>query len=575
MRYSVDPQQNLLFDPSQGQFSPMALRYMNTDWPGLFRSQLLQVMPVKELAERFDPVMGAPTKELYSMAGVIFLKEYFDLTIADAVYHYVVDPCWQYALNVNPVTASMSHSSIERYSRYFRESALAQKVFHRVTSALINILELDVSRQRLDSTHIYSDMATFGRTKLMGVAIKRFLKQLKRHEQVLFDQLKPEVHQRYTVSESKLFGGYQGTRQQLRQSVAEDLLYLVSTFTEQSDIKGWTTYKALKRVLEEQCDVQEECVTVKKKTGGDVMQNPSDQGANYDGHKGPGYQAQISETCSDANEVQLIIGLEVEPAHCPDQDAVEPMLDQLESHDREPELLFGDTHYGSDENVEAAAQRGVDLQSPVSGVTPGQPGDLTIDDFVIDETSHEVQRCPAGHTPLSSQYDSEQDQTVTEMDPCFCGTCDFKDPCPVKQVRDRYIVTHTPAQLRLAARRAEQSTAAFAENYSIRGGGESVNSSLKRKTGMGRLRVRGRPNMELGVFLRCAGWNLSRAVAALKKRGKADFGGFGGHLLGIFSHFGCIQFSGKPNSVNGASFSSAHFGFTHQRWGGLIKCLHL
>ena len=40
MRYSVDPQQNLLFDPSQTQFSPMALRYMNADWPGLFRSQL-------------------------------------------------------------------------------------------------------------------------------------------------------------------------------------------------------------------------------------------------------------------------------------------------------------------------------------------------------------------------------------------------------------------------------------------------------------------------------------------------------------------------------------------------------
>ena len=73
MRYSVDPRQNLLFDPAEDMFSPMAIRYMNSDWPGLFRSQLLQVMPVKELAERFDPIMGAPTKELYSMAGFIFL----------------------------------------------------------------------------------------------------------------------------------------------------------------------------------------------------------------------------------------------------------------------------------------------------------------------------------------------------------------------------------------------------------------------------------------------------------------------------------------------------------------------
>lgn len=127
---------------------------------------------------------------------------------------------------------------------------------------------------------------------------------------------------------------------QLRQLVAEDLLYLVSAFTEHSEVPGWTTYKALKRVLEEQCDVQEERVTVKKQTGGDVMQNPSDPDASYNGHKGPGYQAQISETCSEANEVQLIAGVEVEPAHCSDQDAVEPMLDQLEAYDRQPELLF-------------------------------------------------------------------------------------------------------------------------------------------------------------------------------------------------------------------------------------------
>lgn len=547
MRNSVNPQQNLLFDPAEGMFSPMALRYMNTDWPGLFRSQLLQVMPVKELAERFDPIMGAPTKELYSMAGFIFLKEYFDLTIEEAVYHYVVDPCWQYALNVNPVTASMSHATVERYGRYFRDAALAHRVFHRVTSALIDILDLDVSRQRLDSTHIYSDMATFGRTKLMGVTIRRFLTQLKRQDKDLFGQLEEDLRQRYAVSESKLFGDHQGTRQQMRQRVAEDLLLLVSTYSEHSGVPGWTTYKALKRVLEEQCDVEEEQVTLKKKTGGNVMQNPSDPDASYDGHKGSGYQAQISETCSESNEAQLITGVSVEPAHCPDRDALKPMLDQLDTNDRQPELLFADTLYGSDENVEAAAQQGVDLQSPVSGVPPCNAADLTIDDFVIDDERHVVQRCPAGHEPLSSQYNSEQDQTVTEMDPC--ARCDFFDQCPVKKVGGRYIATHSPAQRRLAARRAEQSTSAFSENYSIRGGGESVNSALKRMTGMGRLRVRGRPHMALGVYLRCAGWNLSRAIAALKKRGLADFRGIVGTSFALFGHFSWVYSRGRTYRV--------------------------
>lgn len=575
MRHLIDPQQNLLFDPAEAMFSPMALRFLNEDWPGLFRSQLLHVMPAKELAERFHPVLGTRTKELYSMAGVIFLKEYFDLNIDQTVYHYVVDPCWQYALNVNPATASLGHASVERYTKYFREDDLARKIFDSVTSALINVLELDISRQRLDSTHIYSDMATFGRTKLMGVTIKRFLKQLKRYDKDLFAQLKEDFRQRYAVAESKLFGDHKGTRQQLRQLAAEDLLTLVSTFAEHSKVTGWTTYKALKRVLEEQCDVQEERVTVKRKTGSNVMQNPSDPDASYDGHKGPGYQAQISETCSETNDAQLITGVAVEPAHYSDQDAIEPMLDQLESNDRQPELLFTDTGYSSDENVEAAAQKGVDLQTPVAGAPTGNGTDLTIDDFVIDENTNVVQRCPAGHEPLSSQYDSQEDKTVTEMDSGCCTSCDFCDQCPVKKVRDHHIVTHTPAQHRIASRRAEQSTEAFAENYSIRGGGESVNSSLKRKTGMGRLRVRGRPNMKLGVLLRCAGWNLSRAIAALRKRGMTHFGGLWGYLQGFFHHFGGIQGISKPNRGNRAAFWSAPFGFTHPRWVGLIKCLHL
>jgi len=90
------------------------------------------------------------------------------------------------------------------------------------------------------------------------------------------------------------------------------------------------------------------------------------------------------------------------------------------------------------------------------------------------------------------------------------------------------VIEHTPAEHRLASRRAEQATNAFREHYAIRGGGESVNAGLKRKTGMGRLRVRGSPRVRMAVLLRCAGWNLFRALVAMKRRGMAGFGAFFG-----------------------------------------------
>ena len=527
MRYAVDPRQKRLFEPAEMMFSPMAIRYMRQDWPGLFRTQILHLMPVGKIAENFHPTLGCPTKELYSMAGVIFLKEFFNLTIEEAVRRYVTNGDWHYALNVVPATASMSHASIERYMKLFAEDDIAADVFHRVTSALIEALELDVSRQRLDSTHVFSDMATFGRSKLMGVTIKRFLAQLRRHHRELYDTLADELQSRYAPSQAKMFGDFTAGRQQLRQTVAGDLLLLVNRFAEDKVVANRASYKAMVRVLEEQCEVSEDktAVEVKAKTGGDVMQNPSDPDATYDGHKGPGYQVQISETCSsgDSNEVQLITGVEVEPAHRSDQDAMEPMLDQLEKHGRKPDAMYADGGYGRDENVAAAAERGVDLQSPVGGTTPQNEGDLTVDHFAINEESGTVVRCPNGWEPQSSVHDADAGRTTTVMRSSDCAGCEFGSQCPVKKSGGQFVLRHTPAQRRLAARRAEQATDAFKENYAIRAGGESVNSGLKRKTGMGRVRTRGRPRVRMAVLFRCAGWNVMRALAAMKKRGIRDF----------------------------------------------------
>ena len=199
------------------------------------------------------------------------------------------------------------------------------------------------------------------------------------------------------------------------------------------------------------------------------------------------------------------------------------MLDQLDEHERLPESLSADMHDGSDANVVAAEQRGVGLQSPVAGGRPQNEEDLTIDEFVIDERSETVERCPNGCEPQSSLHDGKSGTTTTVMRSADCRACAFRSICPVENCHGRFVLRHTPAQRRLAARRAEQQTDAFRENYTIRAGGESVNSGLKRKTGMGRVRTRGRPRVNMAVQLRCAGWNLIRALTTLKRRGIRDF----------------------------------------------------
>jgi hypothetical protein len=523
MRKLINPRQTRLFDPFDSVLTPQARQRLLASWPGVFRHVLLELMPAATLAEHFDPVMGRPSKELYAMAGLIFLKECFHWTKDEALNAYCFHMDVHYALNLEPVAQDMAIRTFERNIARFEEDELAKTVMADVTVRLVELLELKIDTQRLDSTHIFSDMASFGRTRLMGVVIKRFLKQVKRSDPNDYEALAESLRQRYVPGVNQLFADVAkdtDSRRLLRQQVAEDMHSLIKYFADHPKHSGKDTYKNLVRIFYEQCEVQEETVQVKAKTGGNVMQNPSEPDATYDGHKGSGYQVQLSETCHPENEVQLITCAIPQTAVEPDSDAVEPVLDALEQTSLLPEQLIADTLYCSDENVQRAEQRGVELVGPVSGSDKANEDAsyerLTIDDFDIDEQSEEVKCCPSGHAPESSVIDEQTEKTTTVMSESACGQCEFYKQCSVEKRNGQYRLEHTAKQRRLAARRREQDTEVFRERYKIRAGIEGTNSGLKRKTGLGQLRVRGGPAVFHAILLKVAGWNMLRAAVCAK-----------------------------------------------------------
>ena len=521
MIHTVDPRQNCLFDPFDGVIPAVGRRIIANGWQGVFRHVLLEVMPVAELGRHFSDSLGAPTKELYSMAGLVFLTDFFGWTLQEAIEAYIFRSDVQYALNLEP-GAAVCTRSLERYQKLFRENDLAARVFEEVTTRLIHVLDLDVSRQRLDSTHVFSHMATFGRTKLMAVAIKRFLTQLKRHDGDAYAALPADLRQRYEPAQARLFADAKDAeaRARCRQQAAEDLRFIIDRFAECGDLANRSTYKSLITIFDQQCALSGGKVVVKTKTGGDCVQNPSDPDATYDGHKGPGYQVQITETCVPSNAVQLITAVLPQTACESDTTAVVPMLDQLEQGERLPDELLADTLYTGDENVLAAAARGVDLIGPIPGRAPQADADaLTVDDFAWDERTGTVTACPMGHQPTSFARDATTARTRIEMPASACAGCPFRKQCPIENTRDgKFTLEFTDKERRLAGRRMEEETKVFKERYAPRSGIESTNSGLKNRLGLGRLQVRGRGSVFRVIVHKVAGWNVLRAAASEKLR---------------------------------------------------------
>jgi hypothetical protein len=330
MRHIADLQQEQLFDPFEHLLSRQARQSLQEGWQGVFRHAILELLPVDAVAEKFHPTIGRPTKELYSVAGLILILEFRNWTKEEAVEAYMFHSDVWYVLNMGPGQHGMSVRTLERYQRIFREEELAQSIMDDVTSRLVELLELDISKQRLDSTHVFSDMAAFGRTRMMGIAIKRFLTQVKRHDRAAYDALPEEIRARYRPSAHQLFGDTMKDKEKralLLQQVAEDLHRLLEGFADNARVNNGQTFKLLRTIFEQQCEVvspaikvhaadsdtkveetvvEETKVVIKTKTGGNVIQNPSDPDATYDAHKGAGYQVQLTQTCGENNEVQLI-----------------------------------------------------------------------------------------------------------------------------------------------------------------------------------------------------------------------------------------------------------------------------
>jgi hypothetical protein len=459
------------------RLAPNALRALQRGWEGVFRRSILKLLPAYELGEKFDSARGRPTKELFSMAGLVLVSEFKDLTIDQAAQAYTFDASVQYALNLPRDGQYVSPRTVDNYRRLFRENEFARQVFEAVTGTLVEELGIEVSRQRLDSTHVLSNMARLGRRRLLAVGVRRFLVQLAKHRPESYGALAEELRERYRPAESRLFFGEpapgKGGKDRAIERIGQDMAELVLRFEGDAKVGRMESFRSMRRLFEEHFEPSGEeggapakrprSVTGEGRSA-ETLQNPSDPGAGYNGKKGAGYQAQIAQTLppkdaeGEAEGPGLLTVVIPQSASVRDSEVVGEVLDKAEAVGARPEELSGDTLFGSDANMRLCEARGVRLISPVGGRTPQEE---------------------ARHNATSAERARRE---------------------------------------RLDGRRARQETEEWKRLYAPRSGIEGVNRALDLTTGFKRLRVRGIDAVGMALLLKGAGWNIAAAVKIKRHR---------------------------------------------------------
>jgi len=521
--------QKELFDPWEF-LSPKRRQRLERSWPGLFRNEILKELPVEKFVPFFRSEFGRPTKELYTVLGVLVLQETHDLTDEETVDQLSYNIQWHYALNITEESDSAKYISPKTLwsMRSLAVTHQLDKVlFENVTNKLADVFDVDTDKQRIDSVHIKSNMRRLGRINIFAKTIHAFLINLKRNHRELFDTIDKDLVDRYLTE--KALGCFSKVKpsesSKTLTSVSNDLFDLIRLFKGHKEVAAMYSYKLLERVLAEQCAVNTETdcehpvkVKAPKQIPSDSLQNPSDPDATYSGHKGQGYQVQIMETYTDtedkdakSKQLNLITYVEVEPAHKSDAKALIPAVESTHQHHLAPKKLLADTLYGSDENYCNARQRyDVELFAPTTGERKKET--IPLSDFVT--AAHgSVEFCPAGH---KAQWVKKKKARHTVAFDCeHCSGCPHRQNCPAKPGKKYYYLHYTDRELRVAKRRAYEQTEEFNECYRMRAGIEATMSEYDRRTGVKQLRVRGLKAVRFRVTLKALGINILRAAVVL------------------------------------------------------------
>ena len=540
MYKKTDPQQSLF--GVETQLSKSLRSRLKGSWASLFRAEILPILLKSEddFASLYGKT-GRPNFSVARMLGLCFLQELNNMSDQQALDAFGFDIRWRYALDVDDHDAYLSRRSLVEFRRRLAakdaDMTLVRSVFQSISKAAIKKLGLSASDQRVDSTHIVSNIRTRGRLDLFHKTIDHFIKSLDKKRLARIPKHIKKWHQR---EREGWFGMDRAQQKAKLEQLAAYVHKLIVVFNNDRQVTGAEPYQLLVRLFKEQCNVIDKSdsdqsggkgktIKVKKKSEGETLQSPYDPDASY-GLKGQGYSAHITETCNNKANCEIITDYEVHGAARSDKAKAPQILSRLKSTGLKPETLFADGGYPSGPSALEVVTNDVKFMAPVDRARVADDV-MGRDRFEFGQDGLVIQ-CPQKHKPIDHRMRSANNQKGSSLHAIFngdtCRACTKLHQCPVRAPNNRqrgcdprntkgnFRLDIAPKLVLRDQMYAAQQTDEWKKRYKIRSGIEATMSELKRSHGMGKLRVRRSARVCFAVVCKVIACNIKRWAKAYK-----------------------------------------------------------
>jgi hypothetical protein len=436
--YKKTPPQMKLFG-IESKLSPSLRSRLESSWAQVFREQVLPILMRKEgdYALLYGKT-GRPNFSVARLLGLCLLQEWNDLSDQEALDAYSFDIRWRYALDASDEEDYLSRRSLVEFRRRLADKdpgmKLIRTVFDGIRDTAIKSLGLSTSSQRLDSTHIVSNIRLRGRVVLFANTLTYFLKSLDKEH---FSRVPERIGTWHEQEPEGWFGLGPSEQKTKLEELARYTYELVTLF--ENDNLG-EPYELLSRLLSEQCDIdssdgQPPRVQLKKKTKGATLQSPFDPDASC-GHKGQGYSLHVTETCNNT-KAEIITDYEVHGAARSDIGKALSVIERLDTAGVKPHVLFADGGYPSAPSALKIIEQDIDFVTPVNRSRLAD--EVVGRDLFVFDTKGLVETCPMGHSPIDHRTLSAHNTKAQSLHAIFdgdtCRSCTMLESCPVRAPR--------------------------------------------------------------------------------------------------------------------------------------------
>ncbi len=464
--------------------------------------------------EMFEPLFvsgrGRPNAPLNSMLAAMILRELRHCTYEELFRSLDFDVLTRMAIGLTdmsetPFCPATLFNFQDRLVRYDREHGtnLFEELFHSITGNLLKRFGVDASIQRCDSFRAMSNIANYGRVRLLVEVLLRLYRILKASDRKKVDSiLGPYTSQSsdnyvYRLKPADL----PRELSQLGAIYVRIFQLLGKTYAEDS------VYQTFRRVMSEQFEIcADGSVRVRKakEIGSGSLQSPDDPEATFSaksGKKQKGYKVNVAETATPGNELNLINDVSVQPNNVHDGTMLADRMDVIKEHTPELNEMHTDGGYGGsvlDPKMSEHEVLHVETGSKMGKARVNMIYESTDDGYQV---SCPLQTSPAGRTRKRWKADFNNE---------ICGECSHREQCPTVQRRRKRTLYFDESWAK-ASIRSRNIELIPEERRKLRA---NVEATVNEFTGCfnhkGKLRVRGLARSTLQILAAALAINFAR-----------------------------------------------------------------